>query len=55
LAIGMGAGHIILLVAVFAILITAPLGALGIDFMRLHVFCCGIQSKTICSEESHLE
>ena len=55
LAIGMDAGHIILLVAVLAILITAPLGALGIDFMRLNVFGCGIQSKTICSEESHLK
>ena len=42
LAVGMDAGHIILLVAVLAILITAPFGALGIDFMRLRVFGCDI-------------
>ena len=55
LAVGMEAGHIILLVAVLAILITAPLGALAIDFMRLRIFGYGIMEKTICPEKPHLE
>ena len=38
LAIGLEAGTLILLVSVLAILVTAPLGAFGIDFMRRRIF-----------------
>ena len=55
LAVGMETGHIILIVAVLAILITAPLGAIGIDFMCFRFFGSGIKEKTTCPEEPHLE
>ena len=51
LAVGMEAGHFILHVAVLAILITAPLGALGIDFMRLQVFGWSIKENMTHTEQ----